>query len=254
VRAILDAVELAAENMPIQVWTMAGSFKGSEEAKRDFLNTAAANWLALATYACRLAPHGSALLIDIGSTTSDIVPLLDGRPVPRSRTDPERLACRELVYTGVERTPVCALLGSEGAAEFFATTRDVYLLLGELSPDPNDRRTADGGPATVAAAHARLARMMCADAEICSPYSTKNLAKEVFGRQRDLLQRAVADVSAQLPKPPRTVMISGSGEFLARQLVSDVKVISLAETLGSVVSSAACAYAVGILAQEMLFR
>ena len=32
-------------------------------------------------------------------------------PMPTGRTDPERLASGELVYTGVRRTPACALLG-----------------------------------------------------------------------------------------------------------------------------------------------
>jgi len=251
VQAILDAVKLTATHIPIRVWTTSGSFKNLEEAKADFLKTAAANWLALASYAGRLAPHGRALLIDIGSTTTDIVPLLDGRPIPRGQTDPERLASRELVYTGVQRTPVCALLGGEGAAELFATTRDVYLLLGNLQPDANDRHTADGRPATKEAAHARLARMICADSETCLPQVTMNLAQEVFHRQRTLLRSAIAHVSAQLPSPPRTIVISGSGEFLARQLMTGVEIISLAEKLGPVVSSAACAYTVATLAQEM---
>src|SRR5206468_31402 len=144
------------------------------------------------------------------------------RPIPRGRTDPERLACRELVYTGVQRTPVCALLSGEGAAELFATTRDVYLLLGELPADANDRHTADGRPATIEGAHARLARMICADSETCLPQVTGDLAQEIFHRQRTLLRSAVTHISAQLPSPPRMIVISGSGEFLARQLVTDV--------------------------------
>ena len=86
VQAILDAVKLTATHIPIQVWTTSGSFKNLDEAKADFLKTAAANWLALASYAGRLAPKGSALLIDIGSTTTDIIPLHDGRPIPRGAT------------------------------------------------------------------------------------------------------------------------------------------------------------------------
>src|SRR6266851_4711530 len=168
VQAILDAVRLAAGTTPILVWTTTGSFKDSEAARADSKKTAAANWLALATFAGRFVPSETGLLIDLGSTTTDIVPLLNGRPVPQGFTDSERLRCRELIYTGVRRTPVCALLGGEGAAELFATTLDVYLLLGEIPPDPNDRRTADGRRATVEAAHARMARMMCEDAETCS--------------------------------------------------------------------------------------
>ncbi|MFL6120051.1 helix-turn-helix domain-containing protein, partial [Actinophytocola sp.] len=103
------------------------------------------------------------------STTTDVIPLIDGRPVPAARTDPARLQSGELVYTGIRRTPVCALLGDLGAAEFFATTHDVYLILGMTPADPADRDTADGRPATLECAHARLARMVCGDAESVSP-------------------------------------------------------------------------------------
>src|SRR2546423_612638 len=77
---------------------------------------------------------------------------------------------RELVYAGVRRTPVLAVTrqsfgGSALAAEWFATMLDVYLLRGDLPEAADDCRTADGRPATVACAHARLARMRCADHE-----------------------------------------------------------------------------------------
>ena len=156
--AILDAVQEAAQGKPIRVWRTDGKFVDITEARKTPLQTAAANWLALATFAGRLAPEGPALLFDVGSTTTDVIPLLDGRPKPHGRTDRERLESGELVYTGVRRTPLCALAG--GAAELFATTLDVYLLLDWIAEDAADRNTADGRPATKAAAHARLARMM----------------------------------------------------------------------------------------------
>jgi probable H4MPT-linked C1 transfer pathway protein len=249
VNVILDAVRSAAGRIPIHVWTTTGAFKDLDEAKADFLQTAAANWLALATYAGRLVPSGTGLLIDVGSTTTDIVPLLDGRPGPRGRTDPERLRCRELVYAGVRRTPVCALLGGQGAAEFFATTLDVYLVLGELPADATDRHPADGRPATVEAAHARLARMICEDPETCPRQDTMNLAREIFAKQLTLLRTAVRQVSANLPSPPQTLVMSGSGEFLARRLASQ-NTISLADQLGPAISEAACAFAVATLAAE----
>src|SRR5258708_4148071 len=75
VRAILEAVKRAADKIPLQVWTTTSSFKSLEEAKVEYLETAAANWLALAIYAGRLVPTEIALLIDVGSTTTDIIPL-----------------------------------------------------------------------------------------------------------------------------------------------------------------------------------
>src|SRR5262249_4761154 len=126
VEAILATLEPLASRSAICIWHQDGRFVDLERARADPLSVAAANWLALAMFAGRLVPAGPALLIDIGYTTTDVVPLCDGKPVPRGQSDPERLRCQELVYTGVRRTPVCALLGAKGAAEFFATTLDVY--------------------------------------------------------------------------------------------------------------------------------
>ena len=179
--AILDAVQEAAQGKPIRVWRTDGKFVDITEARKTPLQTAAANWLALATFAGRLAPEGPALLFDVGSTTTDVIPLLDGRPKPHGRTDRERLESGELVYTGVRRTPLCALAG--GAAELFATTLDVYLLLDWIAEDAADRNTADGRPATKAAAHARLARMLCADLDSSTEQERMGLAHRVFLKQ-----------------------------------------------------------------------
>src|SRR5262249_57821554 len=125
----------AAGRTPVRVWLAEGRLVDLLEARREPLLAAAANWLALATFAGRLVPEGPAVLIDAGSTTTDLVPLHDGRPVPQGRTDAERLACGELVYSGVRRTPVCALLDGV-AAEGFAPTPHVSPVLGKLREAP----------------------------------------------------------------------------------------------------------------------
>jgi probable H4MPT-linked C1 transfer pathway protein len=257
VQAILAAVESAAAGLLVVVWQGHGQFVDLAAARRAPLEVAAANWLALGTFAGRLVPKGAALLIDIGSTTTDIIPLLDGRPVPLGRSDPERLHSRELVYTGVRRTPVCALLGGDGAAEWFATTLDVYLVLQELPEDRQSHDTADGRPATVEAAHGRLAHMLCGDRENCSREETYQLAQEVRARQIRLVRTAIDQVADRLPGPPRTYVLAGSGEFLARQALDAPPALasrrlSLAEQFGAGTSQSACAYALAVLALERL--
>src|SRR5437870_4287366 len=44
VQTILQAVRRAARKKPIHVWGTSGSFQEVEEAERNFLKTAAANW------------------------------------------------------------------------------------------------------------------------------------------------------------------------------------------------------------------
>jgi probable H4MPT-linked C1 transfer pathway protein len=256
VHAILDALERVAGPVPVRVWQTDGRFVDVATARSDPHRTAAANWLALATFAGRYAPSGPALLLDIGSTTADLIPLRDGKPCPRGRTDAARLRSRELVYTGARRTPLCALLGPQFAAEWFATMLDVGLILGDIPEDSADTDTADGRPATVAAAHARLARMCCQDSETCSVESTTNLARQARALQVDVLRGALNHVVAELSGPLQTVILAGSGEFLARQVYttlsdgSTMRLISLADELGPAISTAACAYAVAVLLAE----
>ncbi len=253
VAAILDALPT---EVPARVWRTDGRFADIAEARREPLRAAASNWLALAAFAGRFVPDGPALLLDVGSTTSDVIPLLDGKPVPQGRSDPERLRSGELVYTGVRRTPLCALLGGRGAAELFATTLDVYLTLGHVPEDADDRDTADGRPATRDFAAARLARMLCADLETSTEEERHEVAVRAARQQVLLLTHALETVTARLPSPPETILLSGSGEFLAevawhgQHTCPPGLVRSLARELGAEVSAAACAYAVAVLAAE----
>jgi probable H4MPT-linked C1 transfer pathway protein len=256
VSSILQAVESAAPGMKVQVWRNDSQFVDLTTARQSPLHVAAANWLALATFAGRYAPEEPALLIDIGSTTTDIVPLLGGRPIPRGLTDPERLRCKELLYTGIRRTPLCAILGAEAAAELFATTLDVYLVLDAIPEDAIDCQTADARPAIKAAAHARLARMLCADLETSTEQERHELAKQAMQRQVRQIAAASDSVIQSMPRPPLRVIVSGSGEFLARrslpigQATASLPVESLAAKLGPEISQSACAYAVARLAAE----
>lgn len=258
VNAILDAVERTSGNRLVRVWRNDGRFVSVAEARATALQVAAANWLALATYAGRFAPTGSALLIDIGSTTTDIIPLSNGKPVPKGRTDGERLESRELVYTGVRRTPLCAIMGMECMAEFFATTLDVYLLLGHIAEEPESLNTADGRPVTRAAAAARLARMLGADLETSTPEQRQRLAERVLLKQVYCLQSALEGVARTLPAALQTIVLAGEGEFLARivaretPLAKTCRVVSFAEQVAPEASWTACAFAVAELAQEEL--
>jgi probable H4MPT-linked C1 transfer pathway protein len=257
VHFILDAVGRVAAGRIVRVWRTDERFSDVATARAEPLRVAAANWLALASYAGRFAPPGPALLIDIGSTTTDIIPLVNGKPVPQGRTDPERLRSGELVYTGVRRTPACALGVPGGmAAELFATTLDVWLLLGEIEEDPSANDTADGRPATVAAAHARLARMLGADLETSTEKERRDLAELLASLQTAIVSGHVEAMARQFRVPLAGAVVAGEGEFLAlRALAREggtlmCPAVRLSERLGPHRSRAACAYAVAALAAE----
>jgi len=252
VRTIVAAVTAVAGNRAVRIWSTVGEFVSPEEAIANHMAVAAANWHALATFVGRYNPHGTSLLVDIGSTTTDIIPIVNGRVSSIGKTDPERLQSGELVYMGVKRTPVCAMLAPGiGAAEFFATMQDVYVLLGNLPEYADDRDTADGRPVTKQHAHARLSRMLCGDPVITSQADTYRLAVELAQRQRMI----VADRIMAANDLGNMAITSGSGEFLARDALREcqhlfTQMLSLTEKLGPAIAACAPAYAVAVLAAE----
>ncbi len=263
VLSIVDALSRAFGRVPVSYWGTDGRFHGADEIRSRPLLAAASNWVALATVAARLVGDVPAILIDIGGTTTDLIPLAHGRVAARGRTDSERLQNGELVYAGVVRTPLCALatelpFGGKPtglAAELFATMRDVYLLLGELAPNEADFSTADGRPATPEAAHDRLARMVGADREACSRVDAEILARAADRLLVERLTEAGRRASAAVIGAPRAAVVSGAGEFLARRVAmallgAEGVVHSLSDLWGPGASEAACAHALVELASE----
>lgn len=262
VAAILDAVHEAAGGSHTRVYLVDGRLVTPQVARAQPLSAAASNWHALAAFAARFAGGKPALLVDVGSTTCDVIPLLDGKPAARGTTDTERMLRDELVYTGVERSPICAILAKfpwgggrcPVAQEWFATTRDAYLILGEMPEAPDDLGTADGRPATRAAAHARLARMACADADEFSPEDAMQAAEATAAAQTKRLAEAMRRVNSEMRQPAATLLLSGHGEFLARRAAAwlgwKTPIQSLADLAGPVISRCGPAHALAVLARE----
>ena len=262
VNAILTALEQAADHRHTRVYLTSGMLVAVPVARRQPLLAAASNWHALAKFAGRFAPTGAGMVIDIGSTTTDIIPLSDGIPTTIGRTDTNRLLNGELVYSGVERTPLCAILNATPfrgrkcpiAAEFFSTTWDVYLTLGHLPEEPSNLHTADRRPATKEAARSRLARSICADAETFNEGDAKAMSQAACERQLARISIALRHVLERMPQPPATIVLSGRGEFLARMAIAGAgiapRIISLSRELGSELSRSAAAHALAVLARE----
>ncbi len=262
VRHILQAVTVAAGHRHVAIYRIDGDLISPPDAIREPLSVAAANWHALARFASRFVKEDGGLLIDIGSTTADLIPLLDGRPKTAGLTDLERLLSGELVYTGVERSPVCGVVGHlpyreqwcPVAQEVFATTQDAYLLLDEVAESPENRNTADGRPATREFAHARLARCLCADAAIFDIADAVAAARAIRDEQITRIAVAAVGVVARMKQPISTIIVSGQGEFLARRVVANMTLesplVSLGDVLGMEVSRCATAHALAVLARE----
>ncbi len=264
VKFILDAIADAADGRHTRVYLSNGKLVSPQIAELEPLLAAASNWHCLAKFLGRLAETGAALLIDIGSTTCDIIPLIDGAPATTGKTDTERLLHGELVYTGVERSPVCALIDSAPyrgnqcplAQELFATTGDVYVILGELPEGKTRVNTADGKPATKGASRVRLGRMLCADEENFNHRDAVAIARAVYESQTFLIISAVKRVIGDMPSPPQKVILTGHGEFLALKVLETIglsaETIVLSRLLGATVSRCATAHALAVLAREVV--
>ena len=268
VAAIVAAVEAATDGRHLRFYRHDGKWVTSTVAQRQPEFVAAANWHALATFASRYLQRlasvdiskATGLVMDIGSTTTDIIPV-DARGVTTAaRTDTERLATETLIYQGVKRTPVCGVLASVPfrehtmplANEWFATTWDAYLILQDLDEEPTSAETADGRAATKRYARARLARMICADSDTFHHRDAVAMAQAIAKCQ---IQTMAAAARRQFPQtPPSLVVLSGSGEFLGRRIVDqlgwDCPVYSLQDEFGRGPSHCAPAHALAVMARE----
>jgi probable H4MPT-linked C1 transfer pathway protein len=166
--ATLAARELSGT--PLAIYAGPAGYVAPDAAHKHAVMVASANWHACASFVatrCR-----DALFIDMGSTTTDVIPIAAGSVAARGYTDAERLATGEIVYTGLVRS---FLMASAERAPFkgawttlinenFANMADVYRVLGTLPADVDMMGTADGREKTRKASLARLARMVGADA------------------------------------------------------------------------------------------
>lgn len=256
VLSVLDSVESALGGRPVSVWGVDGQFHPPETIRDSPGLAAASNWRALAELAATIIGREDGLLIDLGSTTTDLIPITEGRVAALGSTDSHRLRASELVYLGVRRTPLCAVAASlpwRGAAtrlmaELFATTLDVYLTLGDLPDQPDDLETADGRPSTREYARERMARMVGADRDSFDARDAIALAEAADAALMLRLREASSQVSRVLGGRPRVVVTAGSGEFLARRLAHFLlepggQIVSMGELRGALASSAACSWA-----------
>lgn len=260
VRRIVAALETVASGRPLSIYRTDGTLVDANVARQTPELVAAANWHVLARFAARFADCPESLLLDIGSTTTDIIPIINGQPATAGCTDTERLVHGELVYTGVKRSPACALARHVPyrnqqcpvAQELFATSWDVYLVLGQLPEEPASLNTADGKPATREAARRRLARMICSDCETFHIDDARMAARSIAIEQAALVRHALDRVFARLPQRPQIIIATGEGEFLARQIVEilepAVEIVSLGQRLSPTLSQVATAHALAVIA------
>jgi probable H4MPT-linked C1 transfer pathway protein len=239
------------------------NFKNSSSADKDSLSIAATNWLASAKFLSK--EHKDAIFVDIGSTTTDVIPIVDGK-IKAKRTDFERLKYGELIYSGVLRTGVAHLLkrvkvrGEEygTSSELFAISADAYLVLGYITNDDyscekpcnyfaNEEVEKKEEDKRRISAMQRLARVLCSDLDEIGEEGVVGIAEQVKGAQVEELIDSIKRIKAKYGL--KKVVSAGIGDFIVKEAADslDMDFLSLSSIYRKKISAVFPAYAVAKL-------
>lgn len=196
------------------------------------IGVAAANWIATSQIIAEI--EKDCIFVDTGSTTTDIIPIKDGHECAKGRTDFERSATGELVYTGTLRTNLTSFVDSvplngnqyRVASELFASTADVYNVLGLISEDDFTCATCDGAGKSKEDSARRISRILCADLDILSKEDILEIADYIHKEQVKQIASGLKDVSDR--EGLNKVVVTGLGKDIlcaeaARLLGLEVK-------------------------------
>lgn len=228
---VATLVDALTSDLPSTPWFWMGplGFAGGDAAKQRPTDTGSTNFLAAAAFAASQVNDG--VLIDFGSTTTDIIALTDGKPNVEGLTDSDRLASGELVYTGMTRTPVMGVATRAPfkgrwqslAREVLATMGDVRRILSELPKGLDLHATADGRSQSLEDSIARFARMFGLDAQDGSLEDWRSSAAYIREEQvrsiQDELLRVLSRHRLPLAAP---IIAAGIGSDTARILAQRV--------------------------------
>ncbi len=245
----IKAVVEKAFRCPIYFWGVNG-FDW-----RDPIELAAANWSASTALVAR--EFGDCIFVDMGSTTTDIIPIRD-RPLA-SKTDYLRLVNGELVYTGMLRTSIGSLLRAarldehivQLSPEFFSITADAYLVTGQILPEQYSCDTPDGFGKDRASALRRLARTVCADLDEIGESCALSIAQQTVDLQQEVVTQAIEKQSTK--HHLNNIVATGIGEKIiarASQCLG-MNCARLSEKYGKRISDVFPAYAVARLLEVM---
>jgi len=190
----------SAFNVPVGFVGLDGIMEQAE-LEMEPMKAAAANWIATSPLAAKVNPNS--ILIDTGSTTTDIIPIKNGVECASGRSDLERLKTGELVYSGTLRTNVVALVEkvplngtmTRVASELFAVTGDVHMVLGNITEAEYSSDTMDGAGKTVMECMRRISRVVCGDLDSLTRYDIENIAEYIYYEQVRKISEALLEVS-----------------------------------------------------------
>lgn len=263
VKAILNCVAGLLPADACRVYAGQQGWLRLEQAKVDWQAVASRNWQASAMFAAGRLETG--LFLDIGSTTCDIVPFTEHQIQPRGINDHERQRGGSLVYTGAIRTPLMAIADKAPlngdfvplAAEWFASSGDIWCLLTKLAEGNIQDDSADGQPWSKLHCRQRLARMLATDADQASDQQWQLVALWFAEKQLQTITEACLQVMTTCPLSADTPLVgAGVGRFMVKACAERLyrPYIDFSELCQDVAAAAdhAPAAALALLAQQQL--
>lgn len=230
VEQITQTMQKILAEFPLFFYAGLDGFLTAEQIQPShYTSIASANWLASASLVASQLKNG--LFVDMGSTTTDILPIADNKVQASGWTDYERLISSELVYTGIVRTAVMAVTQTvcfKGhyiglMAEYFATMADIYRLTGELNEAHDLMETADNTEKTVAASARRLSRMIAYEYSKNDLSLWKQLAHNIKSQQKHTIKKACErQLSHNLISHNDYFIGAGIGRFLVQEIATDL--------------------------------
>ena len=236
VTAISDCVESCFQSVPVFYYGGKSGFLNYSDCQCSSADIASANWYGTAQYCANALERG--ILLDLGSTTADLVPFANQRVLANGLTDHDRLRHHELCYTGVVRTPVMAVVNEidwHGEPcpvmnEYFANMADVYRITGDLPDDADLYPACDGQTKNRTGSLRRLARMLGLDYDNESQHENEwhRVAEFISQRQQQLLLHSTQSVLEQCSEFDRQkqaikIVGAGCGRFLVRKVANELQ-------------------------------
>ncbi len=231
VLAILDAVDQQLSPATVSVFAGRHGFLSiNEVSEKNYEAVASANWLASGLWVAQQTE--SALFADIGTTTTDLILIENNQVKVRGYTDYDRMRYDELVYTGIARTPVMAIVDRvpfEGEsvgimAEHFATMADVYRITGELPEYADQLPACDNGEKTINGSIRRLARMIGRDLNSVDRSKWRRLGRWLRERQIMKIRSACEKQFSRNNVDIQSIVGVGVGRFLLKDLAARFRV------------------------------
>jgi probable H4MPT-linked C1 transfer pathway protein len=260
---IANSLRRIAGKKQVAFYQVSGGWSDFESVQDNWQQIAASNWHAMARFGAQFLPNHTGLIVDVGSTTTDVIPVFNGKPQATGTNDFTRLKNFELIYAGVGRTPICSLIQSvnvEGekiglARELFATIGDALIYLGMTPEDPLDKGTADGRSKSKEDVRHRLARMVCSDVAEIEKAVIDRIATESVEACGEYLVQAIAHAIQKSGGRIESVLLVGSGSFFAARVIAkefpDLSRVSLSQLLTPAANICGPAYAVAVFLKDL---